>query len=124
MLIENSSDLIQSVEQAQLPSGKPADLATLVNGQVLVVSEDALAVYRSVADVSDELGNGLRASVSIPSAYTLPVQTQAFIQEHRAGYVGLSDGRVLLITLNDVQMFPSKQDALRNQNEVVRLPLG
>jgi len=124
MLIENSSDLIQSVEQAQLPSGKPADLATLVNGQVLVVSEDALAVYRSVADVSDELGNGLRASVSIPAAYTLPWQAQAFIQEHRAGYVGLSDGRVLLITLNDVQMFPSKQDALRNQNEVVRIPLG
>ena len=124
MLIENSSDLIQSVQSGRLASGKNADLATLINGQVLVISDDALALFSRVEDVADELGNGLLHSVTIPEAGHLCPQNGSYIQEHKAGYVGLSGGRVLLITLNDVQMFPSKQDALRNANELVRLPLG
>lgn len=124
MLIENSSDLIQSVEQGKLASGKPADLAQLINGQVLAISDDALALFGRIEDVADELGNGLRGSVVIPSEFQLSLENGCYLQEHRAGYVGLSSERVLLITLNDIQMFPSKQDALANRNEILRLPLG
>ncbi|UTW48977.1 hypothetical protein [Bacterioplanoides sp. SCSIO 12839] len=124
MLIENSSDLIQSVQPGSLSSGKRVDLAVLVNGQVLVISDDALALFVRPEDVGNELGNGLIRSVALPEAFCLPLENDRYLQEHRAGYVGLSDGRVLLITLNDVQMFPSKQDALRNQNEVTRMKLG
>ena len=124
MLIENRSDLIRSVTQGQLASGQAADIAQLINGQVLVISQDALALYTDAKWVGDALGNGLKASVSIPEGYHLDDAGAGFIEEHRAGYVGLAQGRVLLITLNDVQMFPSKEDALRNQNELVRLPLG
>jgi len=46
------------------------------------------------------------------------------VLEHRAGYVGLAGGFVLLITLNDVQLFGSKEDALRNRNEIARLSLA
>ena len=122
MILQNTSDLIAQVTHQQLPSGIPVDVAQLVNGSALVISADALALYRNADGVGDALGNGLVRSIDLP--LTLTQENGAFLQEHKAGYVGLSDGRVLLITLNDVQMFPSKQDALRNQNEVVRLPLG
>ncbi|WP_320819223.1 hypothetical protein [Thalassolituus sp.] len=124
MLIENSSDLIKRHQMVRLPSGVPAHEAELISGQALVISSDGLAVYSRAGMVGDPLGNGLVRSVAIPADFCLTLQNDAYIQEHRAGYVGLSDGRVCLITLNDVQLFPSKQQALRNQNEIVRIALG
>jgi len=124
MLIENSSDLIKCHQMVTLPSGEVAHEAELINGQALVLSRDGLAVYSRVGMVGDPLGNGLVRSIAIPEAFNLTLQNDAYIQEHRAGYVGLSGGKVCLITLNDVQLFPSKQDALRNQGEIVRIALG
>ncbi|MCT7358153.1 MAG: hypothetical protein COB09_10405 [Thalassobium sp.] len=122
MLIENTSDLIVRLEQRQLPSGINVDLAALQNGTVLAISADALALYRSFDAVGDALGNGLIASVTLP--HTLPAENDRLVLEHRAGYVGLAGGFVLLITLNDVQLFGSKEDALRNRNEIARLSLA
>ncbi len=122
MLIENTSDLIVRLEQRQLPSGINVDLAALQNGTVLAISADALALYRSFDAVGDALGNGLIASVTLP--HTLPAENDRLVMEHRAGYVGLAGGFVLLITLNDVQLFGSKEDALRNRNEIARLSLA
>ncbi len=122
MLIENTSDLIVRTEQRQLPSGVPVDLAGLQNGTVLAIGADALALYRSFEAVGDALGNGLIASVTLPR--TLAAENGGFVLEHRAGYVGLAGGFVLLITLNDVQLFSSKEDALRNRNEIARLSLA
>lgn len=122
MLIENTSDLIVRLEQRQLPSGIDVDLAALQNGTVLAIGADALALYRSFDAVGDALGNGLIASVTLP--HTLPAENGRFVLEHRAGYVGLAGGFVLLITLNDVQLFSSKEDALRNRNEIARLSLA
>ncbi|ASP38639.1 hypothetical protein CHH28_08090 [Bacterioplanes sanyensis] len=124
MLLQNSSDLIERQQRTRLANGDVVDLAWLINGQVLAVSANALALYSRAEAVHDELGNGLLASVAIPAELSLSLQDGGYIQEHRAGYVGLSDQRVLLITLNDVQLFASKQDALRNQNERARLPLA
>ncbi|MCD8522211.1 MAG: hypothetical protein LRY66_15175 [Saccharospirillaceae bacterium] len=122
MLIENTSDLITRLEQRQLPSGVMVDLAGLQNGTVLAISTDALALYRSFGAVGDALGNGLVASVALPLG--LVMESGRFVLEHRAGYVGLAGGFVLLITLNDVQLFGSKDDALRNRNEIARLSLA
>jgi hypothetical protein len=124
MLLENSSDLIARLEHTQLANGEPVDLAHLINGQVLAVSSDALALYSRADSVQDALGNGLLSSVALPEGVRLSVQHDGFIQQYRAGYVGLSDDYVLLITLNDVQLFASKSDALRNQNELARLALS
>ncbi len=122
MLIENSSDLIAAVEPITLANGRGADVAQLINGSVLLIAEDALALYRSRAQVGDALGNGLIRSVGLP--LPLVAENGRFLLEHRAGYVGLCGGLVLLITLNDVQMFRSREDALHNRGELVRLPLG
>ena len=122
MLIENTSDLIRQVEHRVLPSGAVVDVANLINGTFLVIAADSLSLYRTAAQVGDPLGNGLIASVALP--VSLPLQNGRFLQEHRAGYVGLSGGYVLLITLNDAQVFVSKEDALRNRNELARLSLA
>lgn len=122
MLIENTSDLIRQVEHRILPSGIAVDIATLINDTALVLASDSLSLYRTAAQAGDPLGNGLIASVALP--VSLPLQSGRFLQEHRAGYVGLSGGYVLLITLNDTQLFASKEDALRNRNELARLSLA
>ena len=109
MILQNTSDLIAQVTHQQLPSGIPVDVAQLVNGSALVISADAL-------------GNGLVRSIDLP--LTLTQENGAFLQEHKAGYVGLSGGVVLLITLNDIQVFSSKEDALRNRNELIRMSLA
>lgn len=122
MLLQNTSDLITEVSQTTLPSGIQVDVAQLINGAALVLSEQALALYRNAESVGDALGNGLIRSIDLP--LTLEREHDRYLQEHKAGYVGLSGGIVLLITLNDVQMFPSRNDALRNQNELTRMSLA
>ncbi|MAD44997.1 MAG: hypothetical protein CMI02_00315 [Oceanospirillaceae bacterium] len=122
MLIENTSDLIRQVTSLTLASGIPAEAASLINDTVLVITADTLALYRTLEQVGDPLGNGLIRSVSLDTP--LEADDGHFIREHRAGYVGLCDGAVLLITLNDVQLFSSKEDALHNRNERLRLSLA
>ena len=122
MLLQNTSDLITQVTQETLASGQPVDAALLINGTVLVIGADALALYRTREQISDPLGNGLIRSVVLPQP--LEPDNGRFLLEHKAGYVGLAGGRVILITLNDVQLFDSKNDALRNQNERGRMSLA
>lgn len=122
MLLQNSSDLITQVDSATLSNGQPVDVAHLINGTVLVIAADALALYRSAQQVGDALGNGLIRSVAL--SQPLQPENGRLLLEHRAGYVGLAGGLVLLITLNDVQMFASKTEALRNSNELVRMSLA
>lgn len=122
MLSASSSDLIRTTECRQLPQAGAVEVLTLVNGTALVIAADSLSLYRSPQQVGDPLGNGLVASVAAVPA--LVPQQGRFVQECRAGYVGLCDGRVLLISLNFVQLFGSKEDALHNRHEQARLSLA
>lgn len=127
MLIESTSDLIADLTVRQMPSGIWVQEAALVNGNALVIAADTLALYRRPGSCTDLLGNGFIRSIAIPESSQLQAaenQPGQYIAEHRAGYVGLHDGRVLLITLNDVQMFADKLSALQNKNEIVRLSLA
>ena len=121
MLIEQSSNLIRETRPVTLASGADAEAAMLINHSVLVIASDAVAQFTSLEAVQDPLGNGLLQSVSLPADFQLA--GPPFIERHQAGYVGLKDGRALLIGLNDVRVFESAQDALRNHNEIARLPL-
>lgn len=124
MLLDNSSDLIAQHRRDTLADGRVVDIAQLINGQFLAISQDALALYRTAEAIHDPLGNGLLGSVSIPIEHHLQPEQGGYLLMHKAGYVGLSHGMTLLITLNDVQLFANRNDALRNQNEIVRLSLA
>ncbi len=127
MLIESTSDLISELQERQLPSGVWVHEASLMNGSALVIAQDTLALFRRPGSCGDSLGNGFIRSVSIPEEFCLtPISGSrgSYVCEHKAGYVGLTEDRVLLITLNDVQLFPDKLAALKNQGEIVRLSLA
>jgi len=123
MIIQNSSDLIRHHQPQVLANGTPVHEAELINGHAVIIGHDSLSLYRRPGDCADPLGNGFIRSVSLPDNHRIP-QEAPMLQEHRAGFAGLVGGYVLLIGLNDIRLFSSREDALRNRNELVRLALG
>ena len=125
MLIENSSDIVSNDQQLTLLSGELVDALTLINSQILVLSENTLSVYRSLDSIQDPLGNGLLHTAALEGAAELQRgEDGRFMAMKKAGIVGLFDEKVILITPNDIQLFANRNDALRNQNELARLSLN
>lgn len=119
----SSSDIIVKHEAFALPSGVPCDALHFRNGMVLLVSLNALALYKNAQSVFDPLGNGMLALEDIEDDLQADAEGN-IVQEYQAGYVGLSGGKVILITPNDIQLFPNKEAALRNKNEITRIKLA
>lgn len=121
--MSGSSDIIVRREKFQLPSGVPCDALHFRNGLVLLISLNALALYKNAQSVFDPLGNGMLALEDIEDDLQADAEGN-IVQEYQAGYVGLSGGKVILITPNDIQLFPNKEAALRNKNEITRIKLA
>lgn len=117
------SDLVINSLTFTLSNGEPAEQIWLRGGSILVISATALALYKDEAALSDPLGNGLIALTELSDASPLTHQDGHFMTEHRAGYIGLHDDRLLLITPIAIQLFDGRKDALQNRNERARLPL-
>ncbi len=124
MIISGNSDIIVKCEYFTSGEHAGTQWLSFANGLVLVLSESFLALYKSSGSIGDELGNGLMALVDLPHDAKLSVTEQGFVNEYKAGFVGLGGDKVILITPNDIQLFASKFDALRNQNEITRLALA
>lgn len=123
MLFEGSSDIIAKHIATTLNNGEAAECLEFHNGKCLVLSQQALGMYKDMASVTDPLGNGRIDTVTLPADEQLS-NDQPWVTETVAGFIGLTNGRALLITPNYVQMFPTKTDALHNRNEIVRLDLS
>ena len=121
MIIENSSDLIRAWKLLTLGDGTPVAEAELVNGNALVISPQSIALFRRPGDCVDPLAGGMVRNEALTEGLTL---LPPFIEEHRAGFVGLTEGMALLIGLNDVRMYPNRNDALRNQNMICEMSLA
>ncbi len=124
MILSGNSDIISQCEY--FPEGIQANSQWLSfsNGLVLVLHNNFLALYKNAQSIGDELGNGLIELVDLPIANHLVQGDKGFVSEYKAGFVGLMDDKVILITPNDIQLFTNKMDALRNQNELARLQLA
>lgn len=122
MIIEGDSDIIMSCEYEKLPSGDSIQYLSFRNGAVLAITVDAMAFYKDRQSIEDPLGNGLLDMVEITP--DIKFAEQGCVKEYRAGYIGLIDERVILITPNDIQLFVDKPSALRNQNVQVQLSLS
>ncbi|MHA7880606.1 MAG: hypothetical protein ACX931_12490 [Saccharospirillum sp.] len=116
-----SSDIVDAIESSTLPSGQPAERLRLRGGPVLVLSERALALYRHQQAVDDPLGNGLIQLQPLPSEHQLVCHEGQFVEQYRAGYIGLIDDKALLVTPVAIQLFANREDALRNHNPLARL---
>jgi hypothetical protein len=85
------------------------------NGQVLLVSADAVALYRHDDAVDDPLGNGLLGHELLPPELACTAG-EAPVAEQRAGYVRLQSGAVLFIRPDGVALYENADDALRNRD--------
>jgi hypothetical protein len=123
MIHQHSSDIIQNHERIQLHNGEPAEALMFHNELTLVLSEKTIAMFKDKQSIIDPLGNGLIASIQLDEQNYLPIVNGAIVERYQSGFVGLTDGRAMLVTPNVIQLFPTPNDALRNQNEVARLNL-
>ncbi len=124
MILSGSSDIVVKCEYFETGKHQGCQWLTFANGLVLVINRDFLALYKNESSIADELGNGLNVLVDLPSENQLKLTEQGLVREFRAGFVGLMDDKVILITPNDIQLFRGKQDALKNKDEITRLKLA
>lgn len=124
MLIENNSDLVKSSQCLTLEHGEDIEAIVLINGQVLVLAQNGLALYKNIESISDPLANGLLHSAALDKQNYLLAEQGRFMQMNRSGLIGLYDEKVILITPNDIQLFPNRESALRNQGELASFHLG
>ena len=124
MLVENSSNIVRSSQLFTLKNGEQVEAIELINSQILVLSENGLSLYKDINSIEDPLANGLLHSANLSSDNYLIAEKGHFMQAAQAGLVGLFDDKVILITPNDIQLFPSRHCALRNQDEIARMQLG
>jgi len=123
MVIEGNSDIVVRCEYKSDALNQSAQWLTFRNGFVLVLQSSVMALYKDEQSIYDPLGNGLKAMVDIPEAFTLHEGDNGFVASYSAGFVGLADDKAILITPNDIQLFKNKTDALHNRDEIARLAL-
>ncbi len=124
MILSGNSDIIKKCEFFSTGLAEHSQWLSFSNGLVLVLHQDYLALYKNALAINDELGNGLIELVDLTGVARLALSEQGFVSEYKAGFVGLKDDKVILLTPNDIQLFACKADALRNQSELARLKLA
>lgn len=124
MLIENTSDLVKKTALLELNNGETVEALSLINDQVLVLAKNGLSIYKTLSAIGDPLGTGLLHSAMLEGESCLQADNGRFMQMNRAGVIGLFDEKVILLTPNDIQLFPNRASALRNQDEIVAFHLG
>ena len=124
MLVESTSDIVKSSQLLTLKNAEQVEALELINSQILVFSENALSLYKDIASIEDPLANGLLHTASLEESVRLKQEGGRFMAMNRAGLIGLFDEKVILLTPNDIQLFPNRNCALRNQDEIVAFHLG
>ncbi len=124
MLIETNSDVVQSSQLLTLKNGEQVEALTLINTQILLLAHNSLSLYKDLAAIEDPLANGLLHSTALDESHCLVQKEGRFMEMTRSGLIGLFDEKVILLTPNDIQLFPNRGSALRNQDEIVAFHLG
>jgi len=122
MLLSNS-DIIQQRRLIELENGEAAEALELRDGLTLILKPDAIALYRSLDSLFDPLDSGCMAYADLPADQRLTWSNNQIMQEHEAGYVGLSESKVLLITPSTIRVYQSKHDALHHIDPIGELIL-
>ena len=102
---------------------EPAQLLHLHNGMVIAITPRALACFRNHAALNDPLGNGLLSFTDLPDPVQITFEQESCVSSHSAGYVGLLDGKALLIAPFKIRLYPNNHDGLRGLNCLAELEL-
>ncbi|RLU00293.1 MAG: hypothetical protein D9N14_07325 [Ketobacter sp.] len=102
---------------------EPCELIKLHNGLIIALSPRALGCYRNRQALHDPLGNGLISFSPLAEEHQIEFQQQRCITTYSGGYVGLLDGKALLIAPYKIRLYPNNQDGLRGHNCLAELEL-
>ncbi len=119
----NPTDSIIAHTSCETLRQLPAQLLHLHNGMVIAILPHALACYRNREAVGDALGNGLLSYTALEDGTEIRFEQGACVITHAAGYVGLLDGKALLIAPFKVRLYPNNHDGLRGLNCLAELEL-
>ena len=124
MLVENSSDIVKDSQVLTLSHGESVEALKLINGQILVLAHNNISLFKNIESIEDPLASGLLHSAELSDDDCLARKEDKFMSMNSAGVIGLFDEKVILITPNDIQLFPNRACALRNQDEIMSFHLG
>ena len=117
-------DAIIADIRSETINGEAAELLCLHNGLVIAITASALRCYKNIGVIGDPLGNGLLSFAHLSEAAHIQFNDQQrCIDRHRSGYVGLIDGKAILIAPFQVRLYPNNQDGLRGLNCMATLEL-
>ncbi len=102
---------------------EPAQLLQLHNGLIIAITRNALACYKSHESIGDALGNGLLSYTNIDENNPIRFEDGICVSNYTSGYVGIVDGKALLITPYKVCLYPNNHDGLRGLNCLAELEL-
>lgn len=115
--------IIRHRETCTLGDRGPVSLLHFHHDMVLLISAEAVGLYRDRAAVEDPLGNGVLGYEVIPEALRPAWQEgSGYVREQASGYVGLHGGAVLFIRPDGVALYPDGPSALRNQSMFWLIP--
>ena len=104
-------------------NGQPAQLVQLHNGLIIALSATSLGCYKNFESVFDELGNGLVSFVQLDEQHNIAFKQDLCVSTHAGGYIGLVDGKALLITPFKATLYLNNHDGLRGLNPLAELDL-
>ncbi|MBA53996.1 MAG: hypothetical protein CMK89_06025 [Pseudomonadales bacterium] len=119
----NMSNSVVAEILTETLNSEPCELIKLHNGLIIALSPRALGCYRNQQSLHDPLGNGLISFSALDPEYHIQFHDQRCITTYSGGYVGLLDGKALLIAPYKVRLYPNNQDGLRGQNCLAELEL-
>lgn len=119
MLIEHSSDIIKKWQADKLYNGEYVELCIFKDDKALVISHDTLSLIKHEKFLHDELGNGLLAQESFCESFD--TSNTPWVTTIKAGFIGFSDQKAVLIMPNSIKLFASNHDALHNKNPLCQL---
>lgn len=102
---------------------EPAQLLELHNGLIIALTRNALGCYRNHDSVRDPLGNGLVSYANIESDNHIQFEEELCVATYTSGFVGLKDGKALLIKPFKACLYPNNHDGLRGLNCLAELEL-
>ncbi|SIT05197.1 hypothetical protein [Neptunomonas antarctica] len=123
MGISGTSDIIKNVTSLQLDSTEKVQVLEFLDGKLLILAKDAIALHKSRTSFEDPLADSYLGYTELAPEHHLH-WIDGIIEEYKSGYVGLKDQRVILITPNAIQLFPGKKEALHNQQCIAKIALN
>ncbi|MFT5716521.1 MAG: hypothetical protein ACJAWS_002668 [Oleiphilaceae bacterium] len=124
MSIYGTSDIIKNVTSFQLENAQKVQILEFYDGKLLILAKDAIAVHKTRISFEDPLTDGCLGYAELAPEHHLNWVDDSIIEEYKSGYIGLKDQRGILITPNAIQLFPSKQEALHNQQCLAKIVLN